>query len=365
MGINLNTGEYKGLLQLLEEGKKAVMITKLGCSDGASDYKRTQTLLTEEALDICNKDKLNFNEELLEKANNVILTGELQVIDEKESGVTLIEPYFPEPKLIVLGGGHISKPLVEFASKVGFSVTVVDDRPFFANAPRFPEAERVICESFDKCFNKFKLNSSTFVVIVTRGHRHDMECVKKVLNYDTAYLGMIGSKRRIKIVIEELLREGYPKDRLDKLNAPIGLDIDAVTPEEIAISILAQLISYRRRSRVVSGVSKASKPNIVEFNGDIIEELTKECSEPRAMVTVIGTKGSVPRKAGAKMLVYSDGRTSGSIGGGCAEGEVINTAHHIIRNGGYEIQRVDMTGEVAEDEGMVCGGIMEVLIERL
>lgn len=365
MGTSLNIDDYERLLQLLNHGKKAVMVTKWIYDNKGSDYKREQTLLTEEALDMNIKDELSFSEELLERVNNVILTGELQFMDEEEAGVTLIEPYFPEPKLIILGGGHISKPLVEFASKVGFSVTVVDDRPFFANNSRFPEVERVICEGFDRCFDTLNLNSSSFVVIVTRGHRHDMECLKKALNYDTAYLGMIGSKRRIKIVREELLSEGDSKDRLDKLNAPIGLDIDAVTPEEIAISILAQLISYRRRSRAVSGFSKTNKPNIVEFNGDIIEELIKNYSEPRAMVTIIGTKGSVPRKAGAKMIVYSDGRTTGSIGGGCAEGEVINTARHIIRNGGYEIQRVDMTGAVAEEEGMVCGGIMEVLIEKL
>lgn len=365
MRTSLNTNDYERLLQLLNHGKKAVMVTKWIYGNKISDYKREQILLTEEALNKNIKDELSFSEELLERAKNVILTGELQFIDEEEAGITLIEPYFPEPKLIILGGGHISKPLVEFASKVGFSVTVVDDRPFFTNNSRFPEAERVICESFDRCFNTLNLNSSSFVVIVTRGHRHDMECLKKALNYDTAYLGMIGSKRRIKIVREELLSEGYSKDRLDKLNAPIGLDINAVTPEEIAISILAQLISYRRRSKIVNGISKTNKPNIVEFNGDIIEEVIKNGNEPRAMVTVIGTKGSVPRKAGAKMIVYSDGRTTGSIGGGCAEGEVINTARHIIRNGGYEIQRVDMTGAVAEDEGMVCGGIMEVLIERL
>lgn len=364
MRTSLNTNDYESLLQLLNHGKKAVIVTKWIYDNKGSDYKRQQILLTEEDLDINTRGELSFSEELLERVNNVILTGELQFIDEEE-GVTLIEPYFPEPKLIILGGGHISKPLVDFASKVGFSVTVVDDRPFFANNSRFPEADKVICEGFDRCFNALNLNSSSFVVIVTRGHRHDMECLKKALNYDTAYLGMIGSKRRIKIVREELLSEGYSKDRLDKLNAPIGLDIDAVTPEEIAISILAQLISYRRRSKAVSGFSKTNKPNIVEFNGDIIEELIKNYSEPRALVTIIGTKGSVPRKAGAKMIVYSDGRTTGSIGGGCAEGEVINTARYIIRNGGYEIQRVDMTGAVAEEEGMVCGGIMEVLIEKL
>ncbi len=255
--------------------------------------------------------------------------------------------------------------MAEFASKVGFAVTVVDDRPVFANSVRFPYAKSVICESYENCFKLLNLNNSSFVVIVTRGHRHDMYCLKEALKYNTAYLGMIGSKRRIKIVKEELLCEGYSQHKLNMVNAPIGIDINAVSPEEIAISILAQLISYRRTIRDKDGTIMVGKVNNIEFNGDIIKELVKDCNEPRAMVTVVSTKGSVPRKSGAKMLVYSDGRTLGSIGGGCAEGNVINTARDVIKNGGYEIQRVDMTGQIAEEVGMVCGGIMEVFIENI
>jgi len=199
------------------------------------------------------------------------------------------------------------------------------------------------------------INKSSFVVIVTRGHRHDMLCLKRTLEYDAGYVGMIGSKRRIKITREQLLNEGYSNEQLDNVNAPIGLDINAVSPEEIAISILAQLISYKRSKKV----------NYLEFDNLIIEELAKNTNETRAMATIVLTKGSVPRRAGAKMIIYPDGRILGSIGGGCSEGEVINAARDIIRNGGYKIQKVDMTGDVAEDEGMVCGGIMEVLIERI
>lgn len=317
------------------------------------------------------EEKLNFNnsfsleKDLYEKAINAVESGNLQFINDEYKGITLIEPYIPEPKLVIFGGGHISKPLAEFASKVGFEVTVVDDRPVFANSARFPYAKSVICESYENCFKLLNLNNSSFVVIVTRGHRHDMHCLKEALKYNTAYLGMIGSKRRVKIVKEELLCEGYSQHKLNMVNAPIGIDINAVSPEEIAISILAQLISYRRTIRDKDGTIMVGKVNNIEFNGDIIKELVKDCNEPRAMVTVVSTKGSVPRKSGAKMLVYSDGRTLGSIGGGCAEGNVINTARDVIKNGGYEIQRVDMTGQIAEEVGMVCGGIMEVFIENI
>ena len=352
MNLNSNENIYKDLLNILENGQKAVMITTSIYNTEKNDYLRNEILLTEEEL---TKNTKNLELDLHKKALDVLETGKLQFINDQDKGTIIIEPYFPEPKLIVLGGGHISKPLVEFASKVGFSVTVIDDRLSFANPNRFPDAEKVICESFEKCFEMLNLNKSSFVVIVTRGHRHDMLCLKQTLKYDTGYVGMIGSKRRIKITREQLLTEGYSKDQLDNVNAPIGLDINAVSPEEIAISILAELISYKRSKKV----------NYLEFESSIIDELSKDINEPRAMATIVSTKGSVPRRAGAKMIIYPDGRIMGSIGGGCSEGEVINTARDIIRNGGYKIQKVDMTGTVAEEEGMVCGGIMEVFIEKI
>jgi xanthine dehydrogenase accessory factor len=223
----------------------------------------------------------------------------------------------------------------------------------------------VICDSFENFFRNVSINDSTYVVIVTRGHRHDMLCLKETLNRNTAYAGMIGSKRRVKIVKEELQREGYSEETINRLNAPIGLEINAVTPEEIAISITAQLVSYVRSKKVIDINVVPQKVNYPDFDRALIEELSKGIDEPKAVVTIVSTKGSVPRKSGAKMIVYPDGRIIGSIGGGCSEGEVIIIARDIIRDGGYKLHEVDMTDDVAEDEGMVCGGIMNVVIERV
>jgi xanthine dehydrogenase accessory factor len=292
-------------------------------------------------------------------------TGELQVRGNIEEKLTIIEPLFPEPQLIVLGGGHIAKPLVEFAANLGFSVTVIDDRLSFANEARFPRADRVICESFDKCFEKIEFTPYTYVVIVTRGHRHDLTCLRSVVQKEHwAYVGMIGSKKRVKGIINQLLDEGFSQEVLEKVNAPIGLEIGAVTPDEIAISIIAQLISYRRLKYPEQG-KKSPQISWTEFDGEVIEELSKGNKDKKALVTVVETKGSVPRKAGAKMLVWPDGRILGSIGGGCCEAMMIRTALDIIREGGYTMQRIDLTGSIAEEEGMVCGGLMKVLIEAL
>ncbi|MGI5921251.1 MAG: XdhC family protein [Syntrophomonadaceae bacterium] len=353
---------YKSLKSELDNGKKAAVVSLMNNEISGSDILYKKIMVTEGQLRTCNTIH-DLDETIVAKIQLALDTGNLQYFQAANGTSILIEPYFPESRLIVLGGGHIAKPLVEFGARVGFLVTVVDDRPMFANQDRFPDAEKVICDSFNNCFTRLNLNESSFVVIVTRGHRHDYECLKQVLNYKTAYTGMIGSKRRVKIVKEQLLNEGYPAELLNKVNAPIGLEIGAVTPEEIAISIIAQVISYRRLSRTTTDDMASVKVNWPELDRPVLEELCKDEKEPKALITIIGTKGSVPRKAGAKMLVWPYGKIMGSIGGGCSEGAVINTARQIIGSGGSMIQDIDMTGQIAEDEGMVCGGIMKVLIE--
>lgn len=360
----METNIYKSLLEKINAGKRAVVVTILDNIHDDINSSQNKALFTQESLLEYSKTS-NFDEIIYEKAKYALETGNLQCIKISEEKTYLIEPYFPEPNLIVLGGGHIAKPLVEFGAKAGFSVTVIDDRPSFANKQRFPDAENVICESFEKCFDLINLNESSFVVIVTRGHRHDMDCLRQTLKYSTSYVGMIGSKRRVKGVMDQLLSEGYSEEKLNKVNAPIGLEIGAVTPEEIAFSIISQVIQYRRLVDRSTGLMKASKTNWPEFDRDVLTKLSKEENTPKAVITIVSTKGSVPRKEGAKMLIGSQGEFLGSIGGGCSEGEVINTARYMLRNNiAYQTEKIDMTGDVAEEAGMVCGGIMNVVIER-
>jgi xanthine dehydrogenase accessory factor len=179
-----------------------------------------------------------------------------------------------------------------------------------------------------------------------------------------AYAGMIGSRRRVHGVKERLINEGAPREVVEKVNAPIGLDIGAVTPEEITIAILAQVISYRRLENPKMG-RESARLKWTEFDREVIEELGLSRNDEKAMATVISTKGSAPRKAGAKMLVWPDGRILGSVGGGGGEGAVMRAAQDVIRRGGYLIQPIDMTSCFTEDEGMVCGGTMRVLIESV
>lgn len=280
---------------------------------------------------------------------------------QEDEDRTIEEPVLPQERLIVLGGGHIALPVVEFGAKVGFAVTVADDRPEFANELRFPWADRVICDTFENAIKKIRITPYDFVVIITRGHRHDADCLRQILpGTDPAYLGLIGSRRRVRGLFDMLEEEGFPREKMDKICTPIGLKIGAVTPAEIAVSILAELVAYKRLPEHGRDGTRLCNDSDIEL--PILEYLAQN-QDPKAIVTVIETKGSTPREAGAKMSVDPYGKVTGSIGGGCSESAVTWDAVKLIGTGRYQVQEIDLTGDVAESDGMVCGGKMWVLIE--
>jgi len=150
------------------------------------------------------------------------------------------------PKLVIAGGGHIGQVLAKMMVPLGFDVTVIDDRFDFASAERFPEPIKPIVGDIAEMLTSQPIDANTYVVIVTRGHEHDEQALGAVVNSGAKYVGMIGSRRKIKIIFDNLRRKGVSPDRLDRVHAPIGVDIKAVTVEEIAVSIAAELISVRR-----------------------------------------------------------------------------------------------------------------------
>jgi xanthine dehydrogenase accessory factor len=157
-----------------------------------------------------------------------------------------VEPIIPQPRAFIFGGGHVSKGISKIATLAGFSTSIIDNREAFANKERFPEAEATYAEEYEDVFPKLPVNSSSYVIIVTRGHRDDMRVLRWAVNTPAKYIAMIGSKRKTISVVHELEKEGLPREAFDKVFAPMGLEIGAEMPEEIAISVVAEMIAVRR-----------------------------------------------------------------------------------------------------------------------
>ena len=160
-------------------------------------------------------------------------------------------------KLIICGAGHIAMPLARFAREVGFRVTVLDDRADFAHTSRFPGCH-VMADNFVTALRKMPLDTSTYVVVITRGHEHDTECLQEILPKDLAYVGLIGSRRRVRFVLSMLGERGIPVQRLNEVFTPIGLPIGSESPQEIALAIMAELVCVRRKGARYAQILRAA-----------------------------------------------------------------------------------------------------------
>ncbi|WP_018306517.1 XdhC family protein [Desulfitobacterium hafniense] len=190
---------------------------------------------------------MNFLEEPIQ---DVLRLKTPQVVDlgfPKGSVKVFLDPILPQARLLILGGGHIAVPLAEMGKLLEFQVSVVDDRPSFANSARFRQVNQVLCQNFETAIQKFAFDANTYIIIVTRGHRHDNTCLQEVLKKTKpAYIGMIGSRRKVAALFEDLLEAGFSEEELKSVHAPIGLDIGAQTPAEISVSIMAEITMVRR-----------------------------------------------------------------------------------------------------------------------
>lgn len=261
-----------------------------------------------------------------------------------------------EKQLVICGGGHISMPLIHFGVMMGYEVTVLEDRPLYADHARKAGATRVLCMPFEEGLKQIEGDTDTYFVIVTRGHRYDQICLEKIIQKEHAYIGMIGSRRRVALVKEKMVEQGCDKAILDSVYTPIGLAIGAETPVEISISIMAEIIEVKNRKKRTYGFSK-----------EILRAIKNPESDQgrRILATIVRRKGSAPQGVGTRMLICQNGRCVGTIGGGCMEARVIRRALMLAgqENPEPEIFPVDLSGLDAEDDGMVCGGVVDILLE--
>ncbi|MBP2650900.1 MAG: adhP [Firmicutes bacterium] len=369
---------YEQLLYYMKNGQAAVLATVL---DGPYIGKRrlwsgaeTIGTLGEPWLDERTKCLVAYLE-----ANANWVRCKLEVPDRSGMAYTvMLESFFPPEELIIFGGGHLSQALVKIGVMLEYKVIVADDRPAFANRQMFPQADVILCDDFSSIIAKLSLGKWSNVVIMTRGHRHDVTILEKIIKKDLSYIGMIGSKRRTVIIKDYFQEQGIALEKISRVHMPIGLAIGARTPAEIAVSISAELIQERYRKVEANLFNTLQQDDIVLIDGGKVDYISQETiiilsqikkcmslNEKAVLATIIETKGSTPRKAGAKMLILSDGRTIGTIGGGCVEGEIRREAYSIKEENKAKVVTYVLDNDVAAQEGMVCGGRMEILLSAV
>ena len=301
--------------------------------------------------------KATVLQELLDQLNR----GESPDLILSADGQTYIRKFAEADRLILLGCGHVSIDVYRLAKTIGFDVVAVDDRPMFANFERFPNAQ-VICDEFISAIEKLRITRRDYVCVLTRGHLWDAQCIRAILSGETPYyLGLISSKKRAAGLREILIEEGFRKEDIDAIHAPIGLKIGAMTTAEIAVSICAELIQERHKQYVKPRENELTQTNV---DYDLLRYLATS-DEPRALVTVLSSTGSTPVKSGSMMAVNTLGHVAGTVGGGCGEAAAINKARRVIGRDDQAVLHIDMSNEVAADNDMVCGGTMTVLIENI
>lgn len=279
-----------------------------------------------------------------------LLKSEITTTIELDDYTYVIECIKPQSKIYIFGGGTVALPLSKMCKLCNFSVVVFDNRKDFANKERFLEADEVVCDSFSNILETYPFQDNSYFVIVTRGHQSDENCLKAILNKHYAYVGMIGSKRKSKLLLSNLEKAGIPPEKIKDVHSPIGLSINAKTPEEIAVSILGQIIETKNLG------------NTQECSLEIFEHINKPC----IMCTLILSKGSTPRKMGCKMLVYKDGNIYGTIGGGALEFKTIEKAKELLKSTeDYTFLDFCLSNQDAANAGMVCGGQARVLLEKI
>ena len=188
-------------------------------------------------------EKLDAN--AMNEARRLMAMGKNDYITAESGAEFFIEAYTTPPTLVLAGGGHVSKAISNIGSTLGFRIFVIDDREEFANPERFPEAEQTVVSDYGSAFEKLPIGTNSFIVIATRGHRYDASATASAMRTPTSYVGLLGSKRKTILIFEELFAQGFTMDEVKSVRSPIGLNISARTPAEIALSIMSEIVGFR------------------------------------------------------------------------------------------------------------------------
>ncbi|HSW39560.1 MAG TPA: XdhC family protein [Acidobacteriota bacterium] len=240
------------LARITENGDSAVLATVIGVENIEGVAVGDKCLIHNGTVKIGNIDDRELLQAILREAGVRMEKEEsrrmsLVMPDTAAKAEVFFEVLTAVRKAIIVGAGHLAIPLVQFAKILGFHVTVLDDRVKYANRERFPDADEVLVGDMAETLRDLEITPQTYIVLITRGHQFDEPCLRAVIHRQSKYLGMIGSRRRIKACFIRFHKEeGIPEELLKKVHAPIGLDINAESPEEIALSIIAEMVKVRR-----------------------------------------------------------------------------------------------------------------------
>ena len=331
---------YKEIYQILEETGKVKTAMVLN-----GNHKGEKCLIKEEH---CTAFEGGQAQEFWKEYEEQLVSCQDTKVIRIDETDFFVEIYVKNPQLIILGGGHVSQPVAKIGKMLGFHVTVMDDREEFVTKERFPDADRLIQGTYEEIPEKIPVYENAYYVIVTRGHLGDSASARQILKRPYVYLGMIGSRNKVKLTREKLLREGFTEDQLDTIHAPIGLPIGGHMPAEIAVSITAEIVQEKNKYNV-------------SYIDEAVEKAVWE-KEKGVMITIISKRGSSPRGTGSKMFLDREGRSHGSIGGGNVEFQALKYAPKAQHG---EIKSYNLSNQGGANLGMICGGEVEVLYEIL
>ncbi len=283
---------YEEIVKLRQGGRRGAVATIVNVRGSIPSFKTAKMLVRDDGSIMgtigggCVEAEVwQAAREVMESEKPRTLTFNLNQNPKYDTGLVcggtldiFVEPVLPPALLYVFGAGHVAVNLYRVAKNAGFDVIVVDDREAYANRERFPEAKEVIAEDFEQATARLAPNESSYIVIVTRGHRDDMRVLRWAVQTPARYIGMIGSKRKVITIFRELTQEGLPAHLFERLHAPVGLDIGAITPEEIAVAITAELIAVRRHA-------ERALPHMSWFESQPPQEEANETADAAAEIT--------------------------------------------------------------------------------
>jgi xanthine dehydrogenase accessory factor len=281
---------YEQIVQLRREGRRGAVATITNVRGSIPSFQTAKMLVRDDGSiagtiggGCVEAEVWQAAREVMEEEKPRSLTFNLNNNPKYDTGLVcggtleiFIEPVLPPALLYIFGAGHVAYNLYKVATIAGFEVTVIDDRESYANQERFPEAREVIADDFDLVTARLHVPESAYIVIVTRGHRDDMRVLRWAVNANARYLGMIGSKRKTIAIYKELEKEGIPAAKFAEVHAPVGLEIGAVTPEEIAVAIVAEMIAKRRHAAPNVGSKMYQYPPARDEQDAVEEEAAKE-----------------------------------------------------------------------------------------